>query len=196
MHYMIYSSNNYYCFSNWTCSLHNICFNISMSSIQICNGYLILCCSVDDGFPNVTFYFENGLSLKVYPHDYLFLSVSIWKTLSHICFYCYQKLTGLVFGPIISISYLLLLCHSMWKHAQPPFNTSQLLFLYNIKFKFRICLFWLTTYVPSLQEGFWCIGWQNSGMQSRDSKNMTLLGGIILLKSLSMPMMTLLSNAI
>ncbi|CAI8592100.1 unnamed protein product [Vicia faba] len=59
--------------------------------------------SVDDGFPNVTFYFESGLSLKVYPHDYLFLS-----------------------------------------------------------------------------EGFWCIGWQNSGMQSRDSKNMTLLGDLVL----------------
>ncbi|XP_023748697.3 aspartic proteinase 36 [Lactuca sativa] len=28
--------------------------------------------SVDDGFPEVTFYFENSLSLKVYPHDYLF----------------------------------------------------------------------------------------------------------------------------
>ncbi|KAI9115070.1 hypothetical protein K1719_014083 [Acacia pycnantha] len=59
--------------------------------------------SVDDGFPAVTFYFENGLSLKVYPHDYLF---------------------------------------------------------------------------PS--EGYWCIGWQNSGMQSRDSKNMTLLGDLVL----------------
>ncbi|KAM5569883.1 hypothetical protein ABKV19_017079 [Rosa sericea] len=33
--------------------------------------------SVDDGFPAVTFYFENSLSLKVYPHDYLFPSVSI-----------------------------------------------------------------------------------------------------------------------
>ncbi|KAJ0617125.1 putative nepenthesin [Helianthus annuus] len=29
--------------------------------------------SVDDGFPAVTFYFENSLSLKVYPHDYLFV---------------------------------------------------------------------------------------------------------------------------
>lgn len=28
--------------------------------------------NVDDGFPPVTFYFENSLSLKVYPHDYLF----------------------------------------------------------------------------------------------------------------------------
>ncbi|XP_076885507.1 aspartic proteinase 36-like [Bidens hawaiensis] len=28
--------------------------------------------SVDDGFPAVTFYFENSLSLTVYPHDYLF----------------------------------------------------------------------------------------------------------------------------
>ncbi|KAI3697051.1 hypothetical protein L6452_29771 [Arctium lappa] len=28
--------------------------------------------SIDDGFPAVTFYFENSLSLNVYPHDYLF----------------------------------------------------------------------------------------------------------------------------
>ncbi|KDO50543.1 hypothetical protein CISIN_1g0114022mg, partial [Citrus sinensis] len=55
--------------------------------------------SVDEGFPNVTFHFENSVSLKVYPHEYLF-----------------------------------------------PF------------------------------EDLWCIGWQNSGMQSRDRKNMTLLG--------------------
>ncbi|KAA8538850.1 hypothetical protein F0562_025542 [Nyssa sinensis] len=27
---------------------------------------------VDDGFPDVIFHFENSLSLKVYPHDYLF----------------------------------------------------------------------------------------------------------------------------
>ncbi|KAK8466157.1 hypothetical protein PHAVU_008G018300 [Phaseolus vulgaris] len=59
--------------------------------------------SVDDGFPAVTFYFENGLSLKVYPHDYLFPSGD-----------------------------------------------------------------------------FWCIGWQNSGTQSRDNKNMTLLGDLVL----------------
>ncbi|CAJ1838641.1 unnamed protein product [Sphenostylis stenocarpa] len=59
--------------------------------------------SVDDGFPAVIFYFENGLSLKVYPHDYLFPSGD-----------------------------------------------------------------------------FWCIGWQNSGTQSRDNKNMTLLGDLVL----------------
>ncbi|GAY48872.1 hypothetical protein CUMW_114960 [Citrus unshiu] len=59
--------------------------------------------SVDEGFPNVTFHFENSVSLKVYPHEYLF-----------------------------------------------PF------------------------------EDLWCIGWQNSGMQSRDRKNMTLLGDLVL----------------
>ncbi|XLR27299.1 hypothetical protein HN51_040556, partial [Arachis hypogaea] len=26
---------------------------------------------------------------------------------------------------------------------------------------------------------FWCIGWQNSGTQSRDNKNMTLLGDLV-----------------
>lgn len=59
--------------------------------------------SIDDGFPTVTFHFESSLSLKVYPHEYLF-----------------------------------------------PF------------------------------EGLWCIGWQNSAMQSRDGKNMTLLGDLVL----------------
>lgn len=29
-------------------------------------------CSVDDGFPTVTFHFEDSLSLTVYPHEYLF----------------------------------------------------------------------------------------------------------------------------
>lgn len=29
-------------------------------------------CSVDDGFPIVKFHFEESVSLKVYPHDYLF----------------------------------------------------------------------------------------------------------------------------
>ncbi|XP_057960264.1 aspartic proteinase 36 [Malania oleifera] len=59
--------------------------------------------SVDDGFPNVTFHFENSLSLDVRPHEYLFL-----------------------FG------------------------------------------------------GLWCIGWQNSGMQSRNIKDMALLGDLVL----------------
>ncbi|XP_022722404.1 aspartic proteinase-like protein 2 isoform X3 [Durio zibethinus] len=30
------------------------------------------------------------------------------------------------------------------------------------------------------KNGLWCIGWQNSGMQSRDRKNMTLLGDLVL----------------
>ncbi|CAN1253254.1 Aspartic proteinase 36 [Linum perenne] len=59
--------------------------------------------SVDDAFPNVTFYFANSLFLRVYPHEYLF-----------------------------------------------PFD------------------------------GYWCLGWQNSGLQSRDRRNMTLLGDLVL----------------
>ncbi|XP_065622289.1 aspartic proteinase 36 isoform X2 [Quercus suber] len=59
--------------------------------------------SIDDGFPPVVFHFENSLSLKVYPHEYLFLL-----------------------------------------------------------------------------EGLWCIGWQNSGRQSRDRMNLTLLGDLVL----------------
>ena len=56
----------------------------------VCNGYFILCCSVDDGFPAVTFFFENGLSLKVYPHDYLFPSVSILQISLYLCVFCYD----------------------------------------------------------------------------------------------------------
>jgi hypothetical protein len=59
--------------------------------------------SVDDGFPNVTFHFDNSVYLKVHPHEYLF-----------------------------------------------PY------------------------------EDLWCIGWQNSGMQSSVRKNMTLLGDFVL----------------
>lgn len=42
---------------------------------------LMACCSVDDAFPVVTFHFKGSLSLKVYPHDYLFpVDVSIFGT--------------------------------------------------------------------------------------------------------------------
>lgn len=34
--------------------------------------------SVDDIFPPVTFHFENSVSLKVYPHEYLFLFNELW----------------------------------------------------------------------------------------------------------------------
>ncbi|KAF5936770.1 hypothetical protein HYC85_024276 [Camellia sinensis] len=37
---------------------------------------------------------------------------------------------------------------------------------------------WRDTTCPL--EGLWCIGWQNSAMQSRDGKNMTLLGDLVL----------------
>ncbi|KAK4742944.1 hypothetical protein SAY87_000945 [Trapa incisa] len=59
--------------------------------------------SLDNGFPNITLHFENSLTLKVYPHDYLF-------------------------------SY----------------------------------------------EGLWCVGWQNSGLQPSDRRNLTLLGDLVL----------------
>ncbi|KAJ0988977.1 hypothetical protein J5N97_007333 [Dioscorea zingiberensis] len=60
--------------------------------------------SVDDGFPDVTFHFENSLLLTVYPHDYLFEN----------------------------------------------------------------------------QDGTWCVGWQNSGVQSRDGRDIALLGDLVL----------------
>ncbi|GLT85082.1 hypothetical protein SLE2022_032840 [Rubroshorea leprosula] len=59
--------------------------------------------SLDEGFPNVTFHFQNSVLLNVYPHEYLF-----------------------------------------------PY------------------------------EGLWCIGWQNSGLFSKDRKNITLLGDLVL----------------
>ncbi|XP_028054411.1 aspartic proteinase-like protein 2 [Camellia sinensis] len=60
--------------------------------------------NVDDGFPAVTFSFENSLSLTVYPHEYLF------------------------------------------QHRDDE----------------------------------WCIGWQNSGMKSKDGKELNLLGDMVL----------------
>ncbi|KAK6914389.1 Xylanase inhibitor, C-terminal [Dillenia turbinata] len=34
--------------------------------------------SLDDGFPNITFVFENSVTLKVYPHEYLFPFDDLW----------------------------------------------------------------------------------------------------------------------
>lgn len=36
------------------------------------NYFVHFCCSVDDGFPKITFHFEDDLALNVYPHDYFF----------------------------------------------------------------------------------------------------------------------------
>ncbi|CAK9327893.1 unnamed protein product [Citrullus colocynthis] len=60
--------------------------------------------NVDDGFPTVTFEFEESLILTVYPHDYLF----------------------------------------------------------------------------QIRDDVWCIGWQNSGAQSKDGSEITLLGDLVL----------------
>ncbi|XP_042008635.1 aspartic proteinase 36-like [Salvia splendens] len=63
--------------------------------------------SVDDGFPIVTLHFQNSLSLRVYPHEYLFSF-----------------------------------------------------------------------------EDLMCIGWQNSGLESQDKKNITILGDLVLANKL------------
>lgn len=60
--------------------------------------------SVDDGFPEVVFHFENSLLLNVYPHDYLFQN----------------------------------------------------------------------------GDNIYCVGWQNGGLQSKDGKDMFLLGDLVL----------------
>ncbi|KAF9612093.1 hypothetical protein IFM89_038072 [Coptis chinensis] len=62
--------------------------------------------SVDDGFPAVTFHFEDSLTLMVYPHDYMFK-------------------------------------------------------------------------IHNPQE-LWCIGWQNGGLQSKDGKDIIILGDLVL----------------
>ncbi|XP_077227270.1 aspartic proteinase 36-like isoform X2 [Tasmannia lanceolata] len=59
---------------------------------------------VDDGFPSITFHFENSLSLMVYAHEYLF----------------------------------------------------------------------------QISDDRWCVGWQNSGLQPKDGKDMTILGDLVL----------------
>ncbi|XP_038972624.1 aspartic proteinase 39-like isoform X1 [Phoenix dactylifera] len=77
--------------------------NLSFRTIQdfLCFRYSG---SVDDGFPDIVFHFENSLSLNVYPHDYLFQN----------------------------------------------------------------------------EDDVYCVGWQNGGMQSKDGKDMFLLGDLAL----------------
>ncbi|CAA6667956.1 unnamed protein product [Spirodela intermedia] len=82
-------------------------YNINMKGIDVGGEFLKIpptSLIVDDGFPIVTLHFENSLSLRVYPHDYLFQS----------------------------------------------------------------------------RVNVWCIGWQNSGVQSRDGKDTTILGDLVL----------------
>ena len=48
--------------------------------------FILLFCSVDDGFPVVKFQFENALTLTAYPHDYLFRTKVSVNLFSHcIC---------------------------------------------------------------------------------------------------------------
>lgn len=35
----------------------------------------------------------------------------------------------------------------------------------------------ITCFMTYMQEDAWCFGWMNSGIQSKDGKDMTLLGG-------------------
>lgn len=94
--------------------LYTLCLYVCISFIPGCNGYCIYCCSVDDGFPAVTFYFENGLSLKVYPHDYLFLSVSILQVyLIFLLLWYMRVLFGLFLDLLLSAfcRYLLFMPH-------------------------------------------------------------------------------------
>lgn len=45
----------------------------SMMLIETTLFDLLFCyCSVDDGFPIVSFHFDKSLTLTVYPHEYLF----------------------------------------------------------------------------------------------------------------------------
>ncbi|XP_038690226.1 aspartic proteinase 39-like isoform X2 [Tripterygium wilfordii] len=103
--------------------------------------------SVDDGFPNVTLHFENSVSLRVYPHDYLF--------------YFKRKKKGKNPG------------HKV-RHLRRGWEKARCMQLYPCIAK-RLFLG-----IYKKKEGLWCIGWQNSGMQSKDRRNLTLLGDLVL----------------
>ena len=42
------------------------------------NWHILFSCSVDDGFPTITFHFEADLALHVYPHEYFFPNGVTW----------------------------------------------------------------------------------------------------------------------
>lgn len=88
-------------------------------------------CSIDDGFPVVTFHFDQSLSLPVYPREYLFeVRVSMLDLFQ--IFHCRYDLFPELLSQYITVN---------------------------------------------LQETEYCIGWQSSGLQTRDGREMTLLGG-------------------
>lgn len=128
-----------------------------------CHTWVILMCSISENYN-------------------LFLKFHLWQALKQNQWNFFHGSNSSDINPI-SCSYHV---HCMWKHAVSILYLQIIVFV--IK-KFIVHNPYIQinyTDVSSLQENLWCIGWQNSGAQSRDSKNMTLLGGI-LLKSLSMP---------
>jgi hypothetical protein len=190
--------------------LHNLCFYVSISSIQMCDSYIwfMLQCwwwiskchllfskwTLLEGLSTWLFiprrkYLEN-------PSTYLLLQLQLlevnWDLSSvfSVIIYCESYF---VFEVSFMVSFETKAVKLLASPAvQIPVTSS----MHNLHFIFPnhwfcmstdftsiICIFKLTTDVPSLQKGLWCLGWQNSGTQSGDSKNMTLLGGI-LLKSL------------
>ncbi|KAJ6858702.1 hypothetical protein NC652_041102 [Populus alba x Populus x berolinensis] len=49
-----------------------VAFHLSSSIMcKISQFYFFTSCSVDDGFPDIKFHFQDSLTLTVYPHDYL-----------------------------------------------------------------------------------------------------------------------------
>lgn len=66
-------------------------------------------CSVDEGFPPVSFHFGKSLNLTVYPHDYLFPFVSILLILlnRHLSIYPFFPSLFLLSGDIRRLAQLL-----------------------------------------------------------------------------------------
>ncbi|KAG8501781.1 hypothetical protein CXB51_004717 [Gossypium anomalum] len=115
--------------------------------------------SVDSGFPVVKFHFEDSLVLTVFPHEYTF-----------------QIRVGL--GPWVS-----LLTGGYGENSQVSGkSTVKLCFteLYLINMTLPSFSFLLDSNKLARPEDIWCFGWQNSGVQSKDGKDMILLGDLVL----------------
>ena len=80
-------------FHEWTTSFHHTCsvfiwidtkrnnqpaVNFLLQWLYDSNWRILFSCSVDDGFPTITFHFEDDLALHVYPHEYFFPNGVTW----------------------------------------------------------------------------------------------------------------------
>ncbi|KAI8556081.1 hypothetical protein RHMOL_Rhmol05G0224500 [Rhododendron molle] len=124
---------------------------------------------VDDGFPAVTFGFENSLSLTIYPREYLF-QIRVRE--------------GLVLGfgeigaEIKNVVGLLAVNEGSVFVNHDDVGSGKTLrwwFLEEVKEKEPS----RENYETEGEDDVWCVGWQNSGI-SKDGKEMNLLGDMVL----------------